>query len=200
MKPIIFGKWISQDEHGNMFCYIFNENGTYTYATRYGDEAWQTNLEGKFLYKDNILSLQYADGKWYNIGYVGIEGNEMVEGFRRVSGSNGLEGDWELNAAGLLFVGMIPHVTGSNMSVTFKEGNMNGTCTYVLNGKVMNSTPFSGKYTIEANTVTFYDTLDVPTAYLKDGVKKICLFDNVLGLLGGVTCNSYFKRISEVSE
>lgn len=195
MKQTIFGEWTSQDGAGNMYRYIFNENGTYTYATRSGDEAWHTQHQGQFLYENQLLSLQYADGKWYNIGYVGIEGDEMVEGFKRVSGSTGLEGDWMLDASGLQFTGMTPRAMKQHTAVTFKDGNMNGTCENLLNGKVMKSNTFTGKYTAEGDTVTFYDTVNVKTAYL-EGIKKICLLDNVLGLLGDVTCNAYFKRTS----
>lgn len=114
--------------------YIFNEDGTYTYATRSGDEAWHTDHQGKFLYENQLLSLQYADGKWYNIGYAGIEGDEMVEGFKRVSGSDGLEGDWMLDASGLQFTGMILRTMKQHIAVTLKDGNMNGTCENLLNG------------------------------------------------------------------
>ena len=179
-----------------MYRYIFNENGTYTYATRSGDEAWHTDHQGQFLYENQLLSLQYADGKWYNIGYVGIEGDEMVEGFKRVSGSTGLEGDWMLDASGLQFTGMTPRVMKQHTAVTFKDGNMNGTCENLLNGEVTKCDTFTGKYTAEGDTVTFYDTVNVKTAYL-EGLKKICLLDNILGLLGDVTCNAYFKRTSD---
>ncbi len=199
MKTPIIGEWISQNSEGEMFRYIFNENGTYTYATRNGDGAWHTDHQGQFLYENQLLSLQYADGKWYNIGYVGIEGDEMVEGFKRVSGSNGLEGDWMLDASGLLFTDMTPRAMRQHISVTLKDGSMNGASETLHNGKVTKNTPFSGKYAVEGDTVTFYDTANVPTAYLEDGVKKICLLDNVLGLLGDVTCNAYFRRTPDAS-
>ena len=120
MKQTIFGEWTSQDGAGDMYRYIFNENGTYTYATRSGDEAWHTDHQGQFLYENQLLSLQYADGKWYNIGYVGIEGDEMVEGFKRVSGSTGLEGDWMLDASSrsLSFLFCPPQETSATPSIS----------------------------------------------------------------------------------
>lgn len=199
MKQTIFGEWTSQNGAGDMYRYIFNEDGTYTYATRSGDEAWHTDGQGKFLYENQLLSLQYADGKWYNIGYAGIEGDEMVEGFKRVSGSDGLEGDWMLDASVLQFTGMTPRVMKQHIAVTFKDGNMNGTCEGRLDSEVKRNSLFTGKYTVEGDTVTFHDTVNVPTAYL-EGIKKICLLDNVLGLLDGVTSNAYFKRTSGASQ
>lgn len=197
MKTPIIGEWISQNGKGDMFCYIFNENGTYTYAARSGDGVWHTDHQGQFLYENQLLSFQYADGKWYNIGYVGIQGDEMVEGFKRVSGSDGLEGEWMLDASGLSFIGLTPRAMRQHTSLTLKDGNMNGASEILLNGEIEKNAPFAGKYTTEGDMVTFYDTANVPTAYLEDGVKEICILDNVLGLLGGATCNAYFRRTSD---
>lgn len=72
MDTIINGVWTSEDSTGKeVNRYFFSPDGVYRYDVRLDDDTWHTARHGHYLYAEKMLSLQYSDGIWYNMGYVG---------------------------------------------------------------------------------------------------------------------------------
>jgi len=195
MAPSIFGEWTSQNGSGDMYRYTFNEDGTYVYSTRLkGYDSWTQYLKGRFRYEDRLLSLEYAPQIWHTIGYVGIENDEMIEGFKLIAGSGGIESTWQLDVTGSIGFKLRPLSLDMRITVTFENGVMTGTCTLWMGKQLLTIENFSGKYALDGETITICDTENVHTGYLTEGKKKICIIDNVLDLLDDVTANSDFRR------
>lgn len=197
MDTIINGVWTSEDSTGKeVNRYFFSPDGVYRYDVRLDDDAWHTARHGHYLYAEKMLSLQYSDGIWYNMGYVGADAQHMVQGFRRTAPGEGIEGSWRLDSSGMVFQNMQPCLRDNRITVSFADGVMNGMQEYFINGQPDGASSFSGKYVTGAdNTIIISEVDNAPTVFLRNGQKTIYIIDDVLCPVDDDTIGSLFTRI-----
>lgn len=196
----IQGVWTSENSNKDeAIRYYFTSGNNYRYDERDTDGTWHTLHHGLYAYEDRMLVLQYGDGRWYNMGYVGIDGDRLVQGFKRTAPGEGIEGTWVIDNGGMVYQNMKPCFLNQRITVTFDNGLMNGTSEYITDGTSSSYiSTFSGKYSAkENNVIVISEAENTPTIFLSDGPKKVCIIDDVLGLLNDITVGSYFTRVPQ---
>lgn len=197
MNASIIGIWISKDSKGKEVSrYSFSAENTYRCEERMDDNTWQITHQGQYKYAEKMLSLQYGDGIWYNMGYVGVDEQHMVQGFRRTASGEGIEGTWRLDSSGLVFRNMQPRLRDHRITVNFAKGVMSGTDEYIVNGQSEGTSSFKGKYTLGTNnTIVISEADNVPTLFLENGQKTVYIIDDVLCPVDDITIASLFTRV-----
>lgn len=193
IQPLpVTGVWQSSDVKGTSSeRYTFREDGTY--LKELFDDAWKIASQGKYKYKDNIIAIEIDDGLWREISYAANDGNVMIFGFKRLSRGRGVEGDWELST------GMVKNMDGKLVNVvnfftlSLHKGEMKVREETTSNGK-SDIVDYTGFYHV-IEDLLFISGTEVQNPFYCNGVKKICIIDNVLLPLNEMTITSYFNRV-----
>lgn len=190
-RSLIIGKWTSRELTGEMFqTYNFKEDGTY-------EMMWASDTEpAKGLYSliGGTLSFRFSPDRVQSIGYVGVDAKNFIEGFRRVTPGEGVEGEWELRSGNLFAKTFAPIEISNYYKFSLSDGVMKGINEVFINGKSQGVDSFSGKYSINGDKLVITDS-NAAIAYLDDGEKQISIIDGVLLLVNEITCHSFFERV-----
>lgn len=90
-----------------------------------------------------------------------------------------VEDNWETDILSRFTSGANPISVINSFYVEFKGGRMSGYNTMIINNTQKTVVPFSGKYTIEGDTMEITES-NACTTLLNDGTKKIVIIDGVI--------------------
>lgn len=193
MEKTIVGTWISKDKDGKKFQeYEFRADGTYRMA--WCDDSAKV-YDGTYRLEDKMLTLYPSRDRASGIGYIGLSCDAFVEGFKRVSAGEGIEGEWLMDSVQCFARSFVPLAFDASYRISFKNGLMVVVETVYTNGHPGESRTFTGQYTVSGDTITISGNETGGPAYFTDGKKAVKIIDDVLTLLDDVTCTSFFNRV-----